>query len=454
MSARILVVDDVDFNVKLLDTKLKQEYYQVLTASNGREAIEVAKANKPDLILMDVMMPEMNGFEATKIIKADPELTHIPIIIVTALNDQTDKVNGLKSGADDFLTKPINDKALMMRIKSLLRLKMMTDELSLRVQTSQQFGFTTIDLNKCNIIESANVLLLDDDQAVYEKIRERFTIEKINLFYKQHLTEIENGTDTTDYALIIISSLMIEEDGLRLCSVIRSIERLRHTPILLIVDESDEVSLAKGLEIGVNDTLTSPIEFNELIARCNTQIRRKNYQDQLRKSYYESLQQSVQDALTGLYNRRYFETHIRNMIDRSHHSRQMISLLILDIDHFKKINDTYGHMSGDAALRELANVLNKSLRLTDLCARYGGEEFVVILPAANLEIATTVAERLRYAVESAIIKIPSAPFEIKITISIGVSSINEEDSLDTLLARADKNLYKAKEGGRNKVVND
>jgi len=140
MTARILVVDDVDFNVKLLDAKLKQDYYQVFTASNGVQAVAKAKEIKPDLILMDVMMPEMDGFEATQIIKSDPNLSFIPIIIVTALNAQEDKVRGLEAGADDFLTKPINDKALMTRLKSLVRLKVMDDELRLRDQTGREFG--------------------------------------------------------------------------------------------------------------------------------------------------------------------------------------------------------------------------------------------------------------------------------------------------------------------------
>ncbi len=454
MTGRILVVDDIDFNVKLLDTKLKQEYYQVLTATNGLEAIKVAKEQKPDLILMDIMMPEMNGFDVTKIIKADPDLTHIPIIMVTALNAQEDKVNGLKAGADDFLTKPINDKALMMRIKSLLRLKLMTDELALRVQTSQQFGFQSINLDQCNKIEGAKVLLIDDDELQYNKLKDKLASAGVQTFLATNANKLLSGEDNTDYSLLIISSMMLDEDGLRICATLKSVERFRHTPILMIIDESDDISLARGLELGVNDNLISPIELNEFMARCATQIRRKNYQDQLKRNYLESLQQSVQDSLTGLFNRRYFETHIRNMIEKSHHSRQLISLMMVDIDKFKTINDTYGHQAGDSVLKQVAEIISTNLRLTDLCARYGGEEFVVILPATGIEIGRNVAERVRKSVESTKFKIPVSPFEIDSSISIGISGITPEDTLDTLLARADSNLYKAKDSGRNCVISD
>lgn len=454
MTARVLVVDDVEFNVKLLDVKLKREYYQVKTAGNGKEAIVAAKEFQPDIILMDVMMPEMDGFEATKIIKSDPELSHIPIIIVTALNAQDDKVRGLESGADDFLTKPINDVALMSRLKSLVRLKLMNDELRLRDQTSRQFGAAQPNLEKRNKVEGALVAIVDDDSSQIEKISVKLASAGINTDVYSSIEPLLEASHTKEYSLILVSTMLRANDGLQFSSVLRSADKFRHTPILIIVDESDEYTLLRGLELGVNDYILSPVEPNEMLARSVTQIRRKNYQDELKENYLASLQQSVTDALTGLYNRRYFESHIRTMLSNSNFTPSTLSVLMLDIDHFKKVNDTYGHQSGDVVIQEVANRLRQSLRLTDLSARYGGEEFVVILPSTDLELAYSVAERIRSSVEMISFNIPVDPRQINCTVSIGVSCLNVGDTLDSLVARADKALYKSKESGRNKVTKE
>ncbi len=454
MTARILVVDDVEFNVKLLDTKLKQDYYQVYTASNGKEAVEKAKEIKPDIILMDVMMPEMDGFEATRIIKSDPNLSFIPIIIVTALNAQEDKVRGLEAGADDFLTKPINDHALMTRLKSLVRLKVMDDELRLRDKTGREFGVIQNNQASRNNLEDSMVLVIEDDKLQYNRISEKLITIGVKSIQSNNINGLVNGFDSTDYSLIIISTLLLENDGLRFCSELKSLDKYRHTPILILVDESDETTITRGLDLGVNDYLLSPIEPNELMARCITQIKRKKYQDDLKLNYLSSMQQSLVDGLTNLYNRRYLETHIRNMIDNSKFAEKSIALLMIDIDHFKKINDTYGHQSGDAVLVEVARRLASNLRITDLSARYGGEEFVVILTAINIELANCIAERIRVNIESTPFAIPVAPFQISCTLSIGLTFLNDGDKLDELISRADQNLYKAKKFGRNKLITD
>lgn len=453
MTARVLVVDDIEFNIKLLDTKLKQDYYQVFTAVNGKEAIAKALEVKPDIILMDIMMPEMDGFEATKIIKFNPVLSFIPIIIVTALNAQEDKVRGLECGADDFLTKPINDHALMTRLKSLVRLKIMDDELRLRDQTSKDLGLIkeNSDLSRDDV-SGANVLVIDDDKLQYNKISAKLVAKKINTFRKDNIDDIMNNIDTNEYSLIIISTQLLENDGLRFCSALKSHDKYRHMPILILVDESDVETISRGLELGINDYLIAPIDDNELMARCITQIKRKKYQDELKNNYLTSIQQSIRDGLTSLYNRRYLESHVRNILDNSQFAPKTLALLMIDVDHFKNVNDTYGHQSGDAVLVELAKRLNNNLRITDLCARFGGEEFVVLLAFINPEMALNIAERIRLSVESEPFNIPAEPFKIKCTISLGISFLEQADTLDSLIGKADKNLYLAKESGRNKVV--
>ena len=166
MTARILVVDDVEPNVRLLEAKLTLEYYEVLTAHDGLTALEIASAERPDIILLDVMMPGMDGFETCRRLKSDPATSHIPVVMVTALDHVSDRIRGLEAGADDFLTKPVNDLQLMTRVRSLVRLKMLTDELRLRASTTRNIGIEELLSGRQPASEAVpRVLLIDERQA-------------------------------------------------------------------------------------------------------------------------------------------------------------------------------------------------------------------------------------------------------------------------------------------------
>jgi two-component system cell cycle response regulator len=455
MTARVLVVDDVSFNVKLLETKLMNEYYDVLVAVNGIEAIEKTRSENPDIILMDVMMPCMDGFEATKIIKTDPNLSHIPVIMVTALDTVEDRVHGLEVGADDFLTKPINDKALFARLKSLVRIKMMTDELRLRDKTGKSLGFMDDPAARLTAeVENAKVILIDDDIAQVRKITEKLSSKGISVTAVSQMDKILEEAKTGEYQLIIISNQIMDIDSLRVCSQMRSIESLRHTPILIMVGDSDLDYLTKAFEIGVNDYITTPLDSSELFARVRTQIRRYSYQAALRESYLSSVSMSVTDGLTSLYNRRYFDKHLANLLDDSITMNKSLALIIIDADHFKSVNDQYGHPAGDAVLQTIAKCLLSGVRSTDFCARYGGEEFAIILPQTDADSAKAVGERIRQLIEDTEFTIPVEPGKIRRTASIGISNMTPDDTLGSMIARADKCLYMAKTGGRNRVVTD
>jgi two-component system cell cycle response regulator len=452
MTALVLVVDDLAPNVKLLETKLTSEYYNVITAGNGFEAISVAKAQRPDIILLDVMMPEMDGFEACQKLKSDPETAHIPVIMVTALSEPSDRVRGLQAGADDFLTKPINDTALFARLKSLVRLKIMVDELRLRGQSSLQMGVAgggniSVETHGCK------VLMIDDDTVQSRQTGERLITEGYQF---AACDEPERAVTTAvegDYDLVIVSTQLFDADGLRLCSQLRGHEATRHVPLLILVDEDDQALLLKGLELGVNDYLITPMDFNEMVARVRTQLRRKRYQDALKSSYVQTLSLATTDNLTGLYNRHYMGTHLQNMAASSQSAYRPLSLMIMDIDHFKSVNDTYGHAIGDMVLKEVAKTIIDCIRGSDLAVRYGGEEFVVVMPNTSLEQGIDVAERIRRVLEEKSLPIPHPDGSIRRTVSVGVAELQDGgDTIDALICRADDLLYQAKHGGRNRVV--
>jgi diguanylate cyclase (GGDEF)-like protein len=291
MSARILVVDDIPLNAKLLAAWLTSEHYVVSTAADGFEALAKIDVEQPDIILLDAMMPGLDGFETCRRIKADVAMAHIPVVMVTALSEVDDLVRGFEAGADDFLIQPVNGLALVARVRS--------------------------------------------------------------------------------------------------------------------------------------------------------QLQRKRYNERIRE-------EALVDPLTGAFNRRYFDAHASRLAARCRTARKPIAVVMVDVDHFKRINDTHGHAAGDRVLKEVVDRVTSALRPSDLVTRRGGDEFAVVMPEADLDAAIRVGERLCG-------RIGDAPIEgVAVTVSIGAaaSTPDEEEELDATLERADASLYEAKRAGGNRVSPD
>lgn len=453
MTARILVVDDIPANVRLLEVRLLAEYFEVLTASNGPDAIETCENGKVDVVLLDVMMPDMDGFEVCRRLKSDPATSHIPVVMITALDQVADRVRGLQAGADDFLTKPVNDLQLMTRVKSLVRLKSLTDELRLRASTTRNIGIEAL-LSRSFTSEYATpkVLLIDERKSSFERIQKML----------RSSAELDIATDPQSgffqaaeapYECVLISTGFADFDPLRLCSQLRSLDRTRFLPIILLAEEGEEGRIIRGLELGINDYLMRPIDQQELMARLRTQVRRKRYNDQLRASVTQTIEMAVTDGLTGLHNRRYLDSHLQTLFDRAVARRRPLSVMITDLDRFKTINDAHGHDGGDDVLREFARRLRKNVRGIDLACRFGGEEFVVVMPDTDATVAENVAERIRAEIAQLPFAIGHEGKAIEVTVSVGVSSVvNGADTVAALMKRADVALYEAKSGGRNRVV--
>jgi two-component system cell cycle response regulator len=454
MPARVLVVDDVPANLKILEAKLTAEYFDVLMAPNGKTALDIALREQPDIILLDVMMPEMDGLEVCRRLKNDGRTVHIPVVMVTALSDAEDRVNGLEAGADDFLTKPVNDLILLSRVKSLARLKSIMDEWRLREETSGQFGGApasaalTADQGL-----GGRVLVIESDRFTSEKIRNALEAKSCTVTVANTAKGGMEIADDNAYDLIIVSLYLEDGDGLRLCSHFRSAVRTRRLPILLVIEQEQLQGLVKGLEIGVNDYLIRPIDGNELWARVRTQMRRKRYHDLLQEDYQRSLALALTDSLTGLYNRRYLTSHLESMVERARAGAKPLSVLMIDIDHFKVINDTYGHAAGDDVLRAIAVEIGRSVREFDLTARIGGEEFVVVMPDTTGAAAMAVAERLCCQIAENQVHTASLKQPISVTASIGIATLlGTTESATNLMSRADEAMYRAKSMGRNRVV--
>ena len=444
MSARILVVDDLAPNLHLLEVKLQAEYYDVVTARSGYEALDIAGKEKLDLILMDAMMPGMNGFEACEKLKQNPKTWHIPVIMVTALEETKDRIAGLEAGADDFITKPIDDFNLMARVKSLLRLKMVTDQLL--SHTGHTKGNSRPLLEKIHD-RSGKILLVEDHDFRAEKISKPLL--------KKHKVVVESDPDkavklaSSGMDLIIVSLVSENFDGLRVCASLRFKEDSRDIPILIVGDPEDEARLIRAYDIGINDTLMRPIEKQEMHARVNTLLRRKFYADSLRENFNENLEMVVSDPLTGLGNRRYFDRTIEPFFEALEDKDEAFSIMVFDIDHFKRVNDILGHDMGDQILKEVATRLVTNMRAVDVVSRYGGEEFMIAMPKTEENDALVAADRIRALIAGTPIYVDGQA--LRITTSAGVAQVQKGEQLRDVFKRADDALYKAKQAGRNKV---
>ena len=449
MTARILIVDDVPANTRLLEARLSSEYYQVATAQDGFEAIRLAISWQPDLILLDVMMPDMDGFETCRRLKGNPETLHIPVVMVSALGDPAERLQGLEAGADDFLPKPVEYDTLLARTRSLVRLKRMLDELRTRGETARALGLDG-ETYPLPTVSGARALVIDDWDHGAEAVQDALSREGIIPGRASSEAEAMALTAAIPFDLIVLSLSMTTDDPLRLASRIRAADITHDIPLLLIAEPDQRDRILRGFDLGANDWLMRPIDVNELRARARNQIRRKFYQDRLRADLGSALEMALTDPLTGFYNQRYLMRHLRGLLAGG--QANGISLMMIDVDHFKAINDQYGHAIGDRALKAIAETLRNRTRVFDTIARYGGEEFVVVMPGAGVSDAMNAAERLRSAIELMPFN-PAAGANCGITVSIGVSfSQGANDTPETLLQSADHAMYQAKRAGRNRVM--
>lgn len=451
MSARILVVDDLEANRRLIEAQLTGDYYDVLTASRGEEAVQLARREKPDLILMDVMMPGgIDGYEACRRLKAQAETRHIPVIILTTLDDRDNKLRGLQAGAEEFLTKPIDDVQLMARVKSLLTLKLVIDELRAREASGRRLGVIGEDLRPDPIEErrvfSGAVLLIDDNATQIKHISAALGVE-------HRIVTLGGEADAGPPDLAVVSVTAKSFDGFRVIARMRSGEATRHLPVLAVVDPDDRARTLRALELGAHDVIVRPIDEDEIVARARTLMRRKRYIDALRQRLDHSLELAITDQLTNLYNRRFVNAQLGPLVQRAQCGGEPVSVMAIDLDHFKQCNDAWGHDVGDAVLREFAVRLASNVRPSDFTCRMGGEEFVVIMPRTMGDIACLAAERLRRQVCASPFNAPGLNHPLEVTISIGVAcSEGSDDTAQSVLKRADEALYEAKHAGRNRVV--
>jgi two-component system cell cycle response regulator len=443
MTARVLVVDDIAANLRLLEVKLLNEYYEVAVAGSGPEALSIVTRWMPDIVLLDVMMPGMDGYEVCRRLKGQPTTSHVPIVMITALTDQAERVRGLEAGADDFLSKPVDDGMLFARLRALLRVKQVLDAWRLRSETARDLGFEPKE-GPASGVAGARALIVNANPLETEQLSAVLRLDGLQVAACGDPAEAWGALLDDTHDVVLLSLSLDGGDALRFASRLRAEALTRDLPVLLIGDLAQKGLVLRGFDLGANDHVLRPVDPNELRARVRNQIRRKRYQDMLRADLDRSLELAVTDPLTGLRNRRYVRRHLEGVLRNT-----AATVLLLDVDNFKAVNDTYGHAAGDVVLREVSERMRGHLRSADVVARYGGEEFLVVMSGAATEDGMLVAERLRLAIAAS--PIAADGQSLRVTVSIGIAAGVAGTPCDELIAAADLALYRAKNAGRNRV---
>jgi len=481
---KILIAEDSLTQATLMKHGLQRIGYEVILARDGIEAIKKAWQECPDVVVSDVVMPRLNGYQVCRLLRDHQSTARIPVILLTSLDQRQDVFWGLKSGADKFITKGGDIPALVAQIDGFLQERALPGVIAAemrgggsgRQDQDADVMERVIQLLDKNLFESTVVAeiqnlvnSLDDLRATVFGVLEilgkviDFHIGAIHLSgeEQQGLFVLVNKKVDDRFINVICEQLQRETPG---CESAPGIEREIVDPQRLLSRPGERPLLPGSVLIARLTTRGRP-SGSIAIAAAETDA----YPERVEKTFemiarhanividygrlYESTKQlSITDGLTKLYNHRFFQDALKREFSRSQRHQSALALALLDIDHFKKVNDMYGHQQGDIVLQELARILRGQVRNLDVVARYGGEEFAVIMPDAAQDVALHVAERLRAAVESHQVEGLTGP--LRVTISVGVAVVPHAaiGVPAELIAAADRALYRAKGQGRNRVV--
>jgi two-component system cell cycle response regulator len=450
---KVLIVDDEPLNVKLLAGVLSSEQFETIPAYNGDEALQKVEAESPDLILLDIMMPGINGYEVIRRLRSDSENRDIPVILVTALDGTDNKIMGLEAGADEFINKPVNQAELLARVKSLIRLKQYQDQL--KAQTHSINSFTPETKEKKSSQKEINlpsILLVEEDERDAKLIQTYLYGEPCRIKLARSGEEAISCARQERIDVILLDILLPGMDGFEVCRILKETEQTRNIQIIAVTSLLDLDSKVRGIELGADDYLVKPINMHELRTRVKALIKKKAYLDSLCCRYEVAVYAAITDKLTGLYNHGYFEHFFDLEIKRALRQETPVALLMIDVDDFKQYNDKLGHLAGDEILRELGKFFKTNIREIDLAARYGGEEFAVVLSNVGKKGAVKTAERIRQAILGHSFVRETSCSVKKLSVSIGVAVYpGDADDARGLTEKADRALYTAKREGKNRV---
>lgn len=492
-SPDILLVDDTPDNLRVLSTMLGESGYRVRKVINGKLALKVVEAAPPDLILLDILMPDMDGYQVCSLLKANPQTSDVPVIFISALDDIFDKVKGFEVGAVDYISKPFQEAEVLARVKNQLTIRHLYNQLAAQNVVLQQqiqerqraeaetnlLLQITQAISKSSDLDSALEVTL---QQVCETISWNFgeawipnddgflecscgwyaTTESLQEFryYSEKLTFTPHtglpGRVWMSQKPEWIENVSLEQNQLFLRSDIALEAGLKTALGVPLVLDDQVLAVLVFFKTEQRKPEERLIELvNAVATQLGSLIQRKKAEAALVKANIDLERLATLDELTGVPNRRHFNEYLNKEWRRLAREQLPLSMILCDIDYFKSYNDTYGHLAGDFCLQQVAKAIRRAVkRPADLVARYGGEEFAVVLPNTHTEGALQVAEAIRDGVQSLKIARLHSSVSEYVTLSSGVASLVPQHKLDpsALIALADKALYEAKDKGRNRCI--
>lgn len=461
MPGKILIIDDIATNRIVLKVRLATACYQVTQAVDASEGIEAARQTRPDLIVCSARLPDMDAAGIARAIRAHPLTAEIPLIVITADRAEAPRRAALRAGVDDILLKPLDEHLLLARMRSLLRARDSEEDLHLRDGARHALGLA--EPTESLDVPGHIALVAATAEAARDWARPLATLlpDRIETVPLRDAMRRLTGASAPDVVALSFGSTPGEaEAGLRLMAELRARAETRDAGIVVTLAEANPRLAAEALDRGANDVLTSPGDPRETALRLRRQIQRKQRIDRMRDTMRDGLRAAMIDALTGLHNRRYAMPRLSHIAQEAARTARDYAVMVIDLDHFKLVNDRFGHAAGDAVLERVGDVLKSTVRPDDLVARIGGEEFLVAMPDTDRRSAEFAARRLCHLIREAAIHVPGQPRALHVTVSIGValgSDVNRSADgrdpplPDAVLERADKALYGAKAQGRNQV---
>ena len=453
MSGHVLIVDPQSTNRIVMRARLAAAYYDTVMAASGQEALEQLSQPGIALAVIAADLPDMKGVELCRQLRASHAPGQLPVVMLAPRLDPGFRLDALTAGADAVLDRPVNDALLLARVRSLLRDSDSLEELRLREGSNRALGMGMAEPAQA-FHAQGRICVIGDDRARARNMARRLDARLPHAVTQADGPKVMAATALPDLAVVVLTGRP-DDSALHMISNLRAQPGTRGMAIMALLPHDDDALLATALDCGASDAAALPLQDAELDLRLSRLVAAKQRADRQRDTVHDGLRAAVTDPLTGLYNRRYALPQLAHMAQAARERKTGLAVMIADLDHFKSVNDRFGHAAGDAALHQVAQRLRIALRPGDLLARIGGEEFLIAAQRPSCRAAKGLARSLCDAVSRAPLSLPGLATPVHQTISVGLAMSDPASiprGAEALLAQADRALYSAKTEGRNKVT--